>query len=141
MIEDEKSNINPALSVEEYFVIARRMWDVVGEDNFRRLIDDFYVGVASDEVMRPMYPDDLKPAKERLYLFVIQYFGGPTTYSDTRGHPALKVRHTRFRLDEEARRRWVKHMQHAIDQNPMSIESKAFIMGYFEHTAEFLKNS
>src|ERR1700746_3741554 len=73
---------------------------VGGEETFRRLVHRFYEGVADDPILRPMYPEeDLGPAEERLTLFLIQYWGGPTTYSDNRGHPRLRMRHAPFTVD------------------------------------------
>ena len=73
---------------------------VGGHDTFRALVRNFYAGVAEDDVLRPMYPEaDLEPAIERLTLFLEQYWGGPTTYSDNRGHPRLRMRHAPFAVD------------------------------------------
>jgi hemoglobin len=86
-----------------------------GHDTFVRLVDAFYAGVASDEVLRPMYPEeDLGPAKERLTLFLEQYWGGPTTYSEERGHPRLRMRHAPFHVNPDARDRWLAHMRAAV---------------------------
>ena len=72
---------------------------VGGEDTFRLLVDEFYAGVADDPLLRPMYPEeDLGPAAERLRLFLIQYWGGPSTYQEQRGHPRLRMRHAPFRV-------------------------------------------
>src|SRR5574338_597324 len=83
---------------------------------FERLVDVFYDGVASDPVLVRLYPDptDLAPARRRLTLFLAQYWGGPTTYSDERGHPRLRMRHVPFRIDEAARDAWVRHMSAAV---------------------------
>ncbi len=81
-----------------------------------RLVDGFYRGVADDPVLRPMYPEeDLGPAKERLLLFLEQYWGGPTTYSQQRGHPRLRMRHAAFHVNPDARDRWLAHMRSAVD--------------------------
>lgn len=86
-----------------------------GEAFFRQLVEHFYVGVAADEVLRPMYPDDeLEGAKHRLATFLMQYWGGPTTYQAERGHPRLFMRHTPFVIDTDARERWIKHMKYAV---------------------------
>ena len=90
---------------------------VGGHDTFRRLVDAFYRGVADDPVLRPMYPeDDLGPAEERLTLFLEQYWGGPGTYSEQRGHPRLRMRHVPFQVNPEARDRWLAHMREAVDE-------------------------
>jgi hemoglobin len=83
---------------------------------FEALVHHFYAGVASDPVLRAMYPeDDLAPAERRLRLFLTQYWGGPTTYSEERGHPRLRMRHNPFVIDDDARDRWLDHMRAALD--------------------------
>lgn len=88
-----------------------------GHDFFDLLIDRFYAGVAEDPVLRPMYPEaDLGPAAERLQLFLEQYWGGPTTYSQQRGHPRLRMRHAPFPVGAEAHDAWLRHMRAALDE-------------------------
>jgi hemoglobin len=88
---------------------------VGGEETFRRLTERFYQGVAADPLLRPLYPDeDLADAEERLRLFLIQYWGGPNTYSQRRGHPALRMRHARFAIGQAERDAWLRHMTKAI---------------------------
>lgn len=88
-----------------------------GHDFFDRLIARFYAGVAEDPVLRPLYPeDDLGPAAERLQLFLEQYWGGPTTYSQERGHPRLRMRHAPFPVDAAAHDAWLRHMRAALDE-------------------------
>ena len=83
---------------------------------FDALVHHFYEGVAGDPVLRPMYPEgDLEPAERRLRLFLTQYWGGPTTYSDERGHPRLRMRHNPYVIDDDARDRWLDHMRAALD--------------------------
>jgi hemoglobin len=87
-----------------------------GEPAFRALVHRFYEGVATDPVLRPLYPEeDLGPAEDRLALFLMQYWGGPTTYSDTRGHPRLRMRHAPYAVTPTAREHWVAHMRVAVD--------------------------
>jgi hemoglobin len=87
-----------------------------GAEFFEALVGRFYEGVASDPVLRAMYPDDdLGPAERRLLLFLTQYWGGPTTYSDERGHPRLRMRHNPYVIDDDARDRWLTHMRAALD--------------------------
>ena len=89
---------------------------VGGEETFRRLVHRFYQGVAEDPLLRPMYPEeDLGPAEERLALFLMQYWGGPRTYSDGRGHPRLRMRHAPFTVDRAAHDAWLRHMRDAVD--------------------------
>src|SRR6266550_7343656 len=88
---------------------------VGGEPTFRKLVAEFYAGVAGDPVLRAVYPeDDLGPAEERLRLFLIQYWGGPTTYSDQRGHPRLRMRHAPFAIGPAERDAWLRHMTAAV---------------------------
>jgi hemoglobin len=89
---------------------------VGGEETFRRLTERFYRGVAADPLLRPLYPDEeLADAEERLRLFLIQYWGGPNTYSQRRGHPALRMRHARFAIGQAERDAWLRHMTEAIE--------------------------
>lgn len=115
---------------------------VGGEDTFRRLVDAFYAGVATDEVLRPMYPEaDLGPAAERLRLFLQQYWGGPTTYSDSRGHPRLRMRHAPFRVDPDARDRWLAHMRVAVDSLDLAPMHEAVLWDYLERAAHSMLNT
>ncbi|WP_341350925.1 hypothetical protein [Nocardioides convexus] len=90
--------------------------EIGGFETFRRIVARFYEGVAGDEVLRPMYPEaDLGPAEERFLHFLVQYWGGPTTYSAQRGHPRLRMRHAPFAVDTEARDRWLTHFRAGLD--------------------------
>lgn len=115
--------------------------DLVGSDFFVDLVDRFYVGVEGDELLRPMYPGDLTGARDRLSKFLIQYWGGPTTYSDERGHPRLRMRHMPFPVDEEARDAWLRHMLGALGQMAAPEAVKDAIADYFTRSADFLRNS
>jgi hemoglobin len=89
---------------------------VGGHETFRRLVHEFYRGVAGDPPLRDLYPEeDLGPAEERLLLFLEQYWGGPTTYQETRGHPRLRMRHHPYKVTPAQRDRWLQHMHAAID--------------------------
>ncbi|MDA0297797.1 MAG: globin [Actinobacteria bacterium] len=92
--------------------------EVGGSQFFDRLVERFYEGVATDDVLLPLYPEqsDLSGAKQRLTLFLQQYWGGPTTYSDERGHPRLRQRHFPFVIGELERDRWMVHMMVAVDE-------------------------
>ena len=92
--------------------------EVGGSQFFDQLVDRFYEGVATDDVLLPLYPEqsDLSGAKERLTLFLQQYWDGPTTYSDERGHPRLRQRHFPFVIGELERDRWMVHMMAAVDE-------------------------
>ncbi|HEY3717121.1 MAG TPA: globin [Jatrophihabitantaceae bacterium] len=113
-----------------------------GEPTFTRLVDAFYAGVAADPVLRAIYPeDDLGPAAERLRLFLIQYWGGPTTYSDTRGHPRLRMRHAPFAVGVAARDAWLRHMRAALDTVALPAEYDDVLWQYFTRAAESLRNT
>ncbi|WP_295822828.1 globin [uncultured Microbacterium sp.] len=115
---------------------------VGGMDTFRRLVDAFYRGVASDEVLKPMYPEeDLGPAAERLTLFLAQYWGGPTTYGETRGHPRLRMRHMPFHVDPDARDRWLRHMRAAVDEIALPPAFEAPLWDYLERAAYAMVNT
>src|SRR5579864_7458652 len=92
------------------------LYDRVGGDAFFfALIERFYAGVERDPVLRPLYPADLEAPKRRLALFLIQYWGGPSTYSAERGHPRLRMRHVRFAIGQRERAAWLEHMRDAVD--------------------------
>lgn len=115
---------------------------VGGEAFFEALVDDFYAGVVTDPILRPMYPeDDLPGASERLRLFLMQYWGGPGTYSEQRGHPRLRMRHAGFTVSPEARDRWLHHMLAAVAKRGLSPELEAELTDYLQRTAFFLVNT
>ncbi len=115
---------------------------VGGHETFVRLVDVFYEGVATDEVLRPMYPEeDLGPAKERLTLFLEQYWGGPTTYSEQRGHPRLRMRHMPFKVNPDARDRWLRHMRAAVDSLDLTPIHQAQLWDYLERAAFSMINT
>jgi hemoglobin len=112
-----------------------------GHDFFVRLVGAFYEGVATDAVLRPLYPDqDLGPAEERLRMFLEQYWGGPTTYSDQRGHPRLRMRHAPYPVDPEARDRWLAHMRAALDRQGLPDDLDAQMWGYLVNAAFAMVN-
>jgi hemoglobin len=114
---------------------------VGGADTFRRLVDAFYAGVADDPVLRPLYPeDDLGPAAERLRMFLIQYWGGPTTYSEQRGHPRLRMRHAPFAIGVEARDAWLRHMREALDSLGLPPAYDDELWRYLRSAAESMRN-
>ena len=113
-----------------------------GHETFVRLVDEFYRGVADDPVLRPMYPEqDLGPAAERLTLFLEQYWGGPTTYSDERGHPRLRMRHAPFKVNPDARDRWLLHMRAAVDSLDLAPMHQAQLWDYLERAAYSMLNT
>ena len=114
---------------------------VGGHETFVRLVDEFYRGVGDDPVLRPMYPEeDLGPAAERLTMFLEQYWGGPTTYSDQRGHPRLRMRHAPFAIGPAERDAWLRHMRAAVDSLELSPEQDAALWGYLEMAALSMQN-
>jgi len=119
--------------------------DVVGSDFFAELVEAFYAGVETDELLRPMYPADLAGAKARLTLFLVQYWGGPATYSEHRGHPRLRMRHAPFRVDEAARDAWLRHMGAALSTTAERRGTPAIVVDavedYFVRSADFLRNA
>jgi hemoglobin len=117
--------------------------EVGGSDFFIELVNKFYEGVINDEVIISLYPDrnDLVGAKERLSLFLIQYWGGPTTYSDERGHPRLRQRHFPFAIGERERDHWLMHMQSAIDAMPTSDSVRIRLSEYMSNAAQHLVNT
>lgn len=113
---------------------------VGGEAFFVDLVERFYQGVENDPVLRPHYPEDLQPGKRHLHLFLMQYFGGPTTYSEGRGHPRLRARHFPFAIGQAERDAWVKHMRASLEAANLAPELEASMLTYFEDTATFLIN-
>ncbi len=115
---------------------------VGGEPTFRKLVSVFYEGVATDPVLRPMYPEeDLGPAEERLRLFLIQYWGGPNTYSEQRGHPRLRMRHAPFRVGPVERDAWLHHMRAAVESLQLAPEHEAQLWAYLHRAAMFMVNT
>jgi hemoglobin len=109
---------------------------------FETLVDRFYDGVVTDEVLWPLYPDqaDLAGARRRLTLFLAQYWGGPHTYMDERGHPMLRKRHFPFRIGELERDRWLVHMLAAIETLDPAPDVRDQLVAYMVNAAEHLRN-
>ena len=118
------------------------LYDLVGgEETFRRLVARFYEGVRDDPVLRPLYPEeDLRPAEERLRMFLVQYWGGPRTYSQQRGHPRLRMRHARFAIGPAERDAWLRHMRDAVESLELSPEYEQPLWKYLETAAHSLQN-
>lgn len=115
---------------------------VGGRPTFQRIVDAFYREVARDDVLKPMYPEeDLGPAAERLLLFLEQYWGGPTTYSETRGHPRLRMRHVPFKVNPDARDRWLACMRVAIDEADLAPLHRETLWGYLDRAAHAMVNT
>jgi hemoglobin len=115
---------------------------VGGMPFFERLVGAFYDGVATDRVLLAIYPEapDLSGARHRLTLFLAQYWGGPTTYSDERGHPALRMRHMRFPIGPDERDRWLTHMTAAVHASSDDPAVRTELLDYFVRTAEHMRN-
>jgi hemoglobin len=118
------------------------LYDAVGgEETFRRLVSRFYQEVASDPELRPVYPSrDLGPAEEHLRLFLIQYWGGPATYNERRGHPRLRMRHVHFAIGEAERDAWLRHMRTALDELALAEAYDAQLWDYLVMAAHSLVN-
>lgn len=115
---------------------------VGGHATFVALVDRFYAGVAADPLLRPMYPEvDLAGARERLTMFLEQYWGGPKTYGERRGHPRLRVRHAIFPVSSAARDAWLGHMNAAIDALDLSPLHAETLRDYLERAARSLVNT
>jgi hemoglobin len=109
---------------------------------FERLVDAFYDGVSQDEVLLPLYPEqpDLSGARRRLTLFLAQYWGGPRTYDDERGHPRLRMRHMPFTVGPLERDRWLRHMTAAVESVTDDPDIRDALIGYFVPAAEHMRN-
>ena len=131
--------VSPARQIRE----EATFFDAVGgEPTFRRLVDTFYAGVATDPLLRPLYPDeDLRAAANRLTLFLMQYWGGPNTYSATRGHPRLRMRHAPFRVGPAERDAWLLHMRNAVDSLHLPEPHHTALWEYLERAAYFMVNT
>jgi hemoglobin len=122
-------------------VSRHSVYDEIGEEGFTRLIDAFYRHVATGPLLSTMYPkDDLAPAARRLRMFLVQFFGGPSAYSEERGHPRLRMRHARFTIDETARDVWLGHMRAALDEAAIPEPTRSAMLKYFENTATRMIN-
>ena len=114
---------------------------VGGQPFFDQLVDRFYEGVAKDPILRPLYPDDLGDPKKHLALFLAQYWGGPATYSDERGHPRLRMRHAPFVIGLAEREAWLGHMTDAVEAADTGEEERGELIEYFTMASRNLINS
>jgi hemoglobin len=116
--------------------------EIGGMGTFETIVSVFYAGVATDPVLRPLYPEeDLGPAEVRFRLFLAQYWGGPSTYSDQRGHPRLRMRHAPFAVTPEAKDRWLVHFRAGLDAAELTPEQDARFWDYVNHAAQFMVNT
>ncbi|HKV86834.1 MAG TPA: globin [Candidatus Dormibacteraeota bacterium] len=114
--------------------LNRSLYELAGgERTFRVLVERFYAAVATDPVLRAVYPEeDLAGATDRLTLFPIQYWGGPATYSERRGHPRLRLRHQPFAIGQKERDAWLRHMTAAVDSLELAPAVRGALLDYFE---------
>jgi Truncated hemoglobins len=118
------------------------LYERIGPAAFDKLVKVFYEGVAQDPLLKPMYPEaDLGPAERRLKMFLEQYWGGPDTYQQERGHPRLRMRHFPFKIGPKARDSWLSHMRKAVDSLGLSPMDDAELWSYLERAAHSMLNS
>lgn len=121
---------------------AVNIFDAVGGTPwFEAMIDRFYDAVATDLLLRPMYPDDLTESREHMVKFLSQYWGGPTTYSDERGHPRLRMRHAPFVITSAERDAWLGHMVAAVQAGDLDPAIEQRMVDYFEMAATHMINT
>jgi hemoglobin len=113
---------------------------VGGEPFFVSLVNEFYARIETDEVLRPSYPSDLTQSKQDLTQFLVQYWGGPTTYSDNKGHPRLRMRHAPFAIGMAEREVWLRHMTAAVDATSPPEQVRALFDQYFEQASLAMVN-
>lgn len=125
-----------------------KVYEQIGEEGFERLTGAFYRRVETDDILGPMYQHartetgepDMEGARIRLRDFLVQRFGGPTRYSEARGHPRLRMRHMPFAIDEAARDRWLDLMDESLDEVGTPEPSRTLLRGVFAHVADFMRN-
>lgn len=113
---------------------------VGGDAPFKELVDEFYKGVETDPVLRPLYPEDLAEPKRKLAMFLIQRSGGPTTYSQERGHPRMRQRHMPFKIGTAERDAWLRNMLAAVEKVPSFTPHRDALRTYFADFADFIMN-
>ncbi len=122
-------------------LLDTQIYDVIGEDGFRRLVAAFYRRVPGDDILGPLYPpDDMPGAEQRLREFLIQRFGGPDHYSQRRGHPRLRMRHAPFKIDQAGRDRWIELMEAALAEAKLPSEAEPALRKFFHDAATFMIN-
>jgi hemoglobin len=146
MSDEADSNIESPLTLrgsEHGEAVTGNFWrEIGGRPTFEKLVRAFYAGVATDPVLRPLYPeDDLEGAIQRLTGFLEQYWGGPGTYSEQRGHPRLRMRHQPFKINPAARDRWLLHMRAALDSLELAPLQDAMFWGYLDRAAFAMVNT
>lgn len=142
MTESNRDDQAPSDTTRPEGVDPSTVYAQLGEDVFRRIVADFYQRVRDDDVLAPMYPpEDFEGAQHRLFLFVTQYWGGPSTYSQERGHPRLRMRHAAFHVNPEARDRWIEHMSAAVRTQELPPVFTETLLDYFDRAAHAMVNT
>ena len=122
-------------------LLDTKVYSLIGDDGFDRLTAAFYRRVATDDILQPMYPpEEMLAAQHRLRDFLIQRFGGPFKYSETRGHPRLRMRHAPFHIDQRGRDRWVELMEAALAEVNLPAEAAPPLRKFFHEAATFMIN-
>lgn len=117
------------------------VYELIGEEKIRQLTSYFYQEVSQNEALRKLYPEqDLAPAERRLFLFLLQVFGGPQTYSEERGHPRLRLRHMDWQIDDSLRDHWLNAMMKAMDLLDLDPNVRELMLGYFIKVANHMIN-
>ncbi|PZX50916.1 globin domain-containing protein [Algoriphagus chordae] len=119
---------------------TQTIYELIGKEQIRLLTSYFYQEVSTNEALKKLYPEDLAPAEERLFLFLIQVFGGPETYSEQRGHPRLRMRHAKWKIDAAMRDHWMNAMLNALDQLELDPNVREAMMSYFVKAANHMIN-
>ena len=119
---------------------SQSIYKEIGEDQIRKLVSLFYKEVAGNPPLRALYPEDLQPAERRLFLFLIQIFGGPQTFSEERGHPRLRMRHLDWKIDPSMRDHWLNAMLTSLDKLDPEQSVKESMMQYFIQVANHMIN-
>lgn len=145
MNSDDHSQPKPRLTLRESETgdaVTDTVWTQIGgTETFVRIVDSFYRRVQQDELLAPMYPqDDWEGAKWRLRTFLEQYWGGPTTYSERRGHPRLRMRHAPYPITIEAKNHWLQHMHAALDEVGLPLMQDVAFREYVERAALAMVN-
>jgi len=126
--------------MQEYDPVSEIYAVIKNDEPYYRLVDQFYGGVETDQLLRPLYPEDLTEPKRHLALFLIQRTGGQQTYSKERGHPRMRQRHMPFRIGTAERDAWLKNMANALNTVPEFEKHKTVLTEFFESFATFLIN-
>ncbi len=116
------------------------VFEAIGEEKIKELVSYFYQEVEANPELRKLYPEDLAPAERRLFLFLLQVFGGPQTYSEERGHPRLRIRHFNWEIDSKMRNHWLNAMISAMDKLDLDLNVRELMMNYFIKVANHMIN-